>query len=53
MRFRDNNTRGSTEISWSELAQEGLPLDPPDYWEVEADRRKRLARLEELDLDDI
>lgn len=39
MRYRFNATKGSTEIDWSLGPGGEPPLDPPEYWELESDKR--------------
>ena len=39
MRYRFNATKGSTEIVWTLGSGGEPPLDPPEYWELESDKR--------------
>ena len=40
MHYRFNPTTGSTKINWSMGPSGEPPLDPPEYWELESDKRE-------------
>jgi len=47
MRTYFNATRGSQALTWHLDPCGGPPLDPPEYWEVEADKHEELRESED------
>lgn len=47
MRTYYDTTRGSTAIDWRMASCGGPPLEPPEYWEIEADRSEDLRESED------
>lgn len=53
MQYIFNPTRGSSEIAWDTASTSPEPsLDPPEYWEIESDRREDLCSPQNPCLDD-
>ena len=52
MRTHFDATRGSQAITWHLDPCGGPPLEPPEYWEVEADKSEDLRKSEDACITD-